>query len=163
MSKSKVVTNPNGANQYKADPRQAVFLASFLDPKSKTYSNALQSALKAGFAQEYAENITAQMPKWLLESLGDNELIKKAEQNLKEFLELDIVERQYNREGELISETINPQIGKLKQNSTHFTLERLNKAKYAQKSELDVRATVLNITELYEKTLEKKENEHIQD
>ena len=40
-------------NQYKPDPRQALFLKHYLDPKSPTFSNALQSALKAGYEQEY--------------------------------------------------------------------------------------------------------------
>ena len=39
------------------DPRQTAFLTYYLDPKSETFSNALQSGLKAGYKQEYAENI----------------------------------------------------------------------------------------------------------
>lgn len=72
-------SNPNKANQYKPDPRQSLFLQYYLDPKSKTFSNALQSALKAGFEQEYAENITGQMPTWLSENLGKNNRLEKAE------------------------------------------------------------------------------------
>jgi hypothetical protein len=61
--------NPNKANQYRPDPRQSLFLSYYLDPKSKTFSNALQSALKAGYEQEYAESITAKMPTWLSNAL----------------------------------------------------------------------------------------------
>lgn len=90
--RAKRKTNPNGVNQYTPpDPRQSVFLAFYLDPKSETYSNALQSALKAGYAQEYAESITAQMPAWLSESLGDNQRVLKAQQHLDEVLEVPIL------------------------------------------------------------------------
>jgi hypothetical protein len=75
-------------NQYKADPRQIDFLRFYLDPDSKTYSNALQSALKAGYEQEYAESITSIMPDWLSESIGEkNRLVEKAKKKLDIFLD----------------------------------------------------------------------------
>lgn len=70
------------ANQYKVDPRQALFLKAYLDPKSATFSNALQSALSVGYSREYAENITNQLPDWLAENLGTERMLKKAEKNL---------------------------------------------------------------------------------
>lgn len=79
--------NPNGANQWIADPRQQLFLAYYLDPKSKTFSNALQSALRAGFAQEYAESILSKMPDWLAEKVGNSSMLLKAERNLEEALD----------------------------------------------------------------------------
>lgn len=91
MAKSKkegVITNPNGANQWKADPRQQLFLAFYLDPKSTTFANALQSGIKAGFTQEYSENIMSKMPEWLSEKIGQSPLLLKAERNIAEFLEL---------------------------------------------------------------------------
>lgn len=100
----------------KPDPRQTLFLVNYLDPKSETFSNALQSALKAGYTQEYAENITHKMPDWLTEKVGDGYLIKKAEENLKEFLE----EKKDKR---------------LKADLTKFVLERLNKNKYSSRNE----------------------------
>lgn len=72
-----------GGNQWVADPRQQLFLKSYLDPKSPIFGNALQSALKAGYSQEYSENITSQMPDWLSESLGKTKLVIKAEKNLE--------------------------------------------------------------------------------
>lgn len=74
--------NPNGANQWVIDPRQELFLSSYLNPQSETWGNALQSGLKAGYTQEYSESLTAQMPKWLSEGLGDNILLQKASANL---------------------------------------------------------------------------------
>lgn len=113
--------NPNGANQYRVDPRQALFLSYYFDQKSKTFSNALQSALKAGYEQEYAETITAQMPKWLSESISEAKIIKKAEKNLDEFLE---------------KESEDPIDKKIKADMTKFALERLNKKKYSARTEL---------------------------
>jgi hypothetical protein len=86
--KGKRKSNPNGANQHLIDPRQQFFLAYYLDPKSETFSNALQSALKAGYAQEYAENLLSKLPDWLTDKVGKLNLLAKAERNLEEFLEL---------------------------------------------------------------------------
>lgn len=79
-------TNPNGANQWVVDPRQELFLSYYLDPNSETWSNATKSALKAGYGEEYSQNLTSQMPTWLSEKLGDNSLLKTALINLDEFL-----------------------------------------------------------------------------
>jgi len=69
------------------EPRQIEFLKHYLDPKSKTFSNALQSALKAGYSQEYSENITNQCPNWLSENLGNAKLLSKALKNIEELLD----------------------------------------------------------------------------
>lgn len=79
-------TNPNGANQWVVDPRQELFLSYYLDPNSETWSNATKSALKAGYGEEYSQNLTGQNPVWLSEKLGDNALLKTALVNLDEFL-----------------------------------------------------------------------------
>lgn len=115
-------TNPNGANQHKPDPRQSLFLALYLDPKSETFSNAFQSALKAGYEKEYAVVLTGQMPAWLSEKLKDNQLIAQAEKNLKEFTEMDP-----GRDSRW---------GKIKADISKFVVERLNKEKWAHRHEL---------------------------
>lgn len=68
-------------------PQQEKFLAAYTNPKSDTFSNALQSALKAGYSQEYSESITHQLPNWLSESLGKQKIVQKAERNLDIALE----------------------------------------------------------------------------
>jgi hypothetical protein len=113
-------TNPNKANQHKPDPRQSLFLQRYLDPNSKTFSNAYRSALKAGYEEEYAKNMTGQMPTWLSESINDLNLTRQAEKNLREYLELEPKDR--------TDKTI-------KADLTKFTLERLNKKKYSARSE----------------------------
>ncbi len=45
--------------------QQESFLSYYCDPKSETFSNAYQSAIKAKYSKEYAESITSQLPDWL--------------------------------------------------------------------------------------------------
>jgi phage terminase small subunit len=75
------------ANQWFSDPRQELFLAEYTNPKSPLWGNALQSALKAGYSQEYSENITNLMPSWLSEAIGKSKIIEKAEKNLESALD----------------------------------------------------------------------------
>lgn len=78
------------ANQYEADPRQLDFLRYYLDPKqSDTYSNIYQSAVKAGYSEEYAKVINSQVD-WLSENLRratKTKLVNKAVNNLDELLD----------------------------------------------------------------------------
>lgn len=70
--------------------RQTEFLRHYLAPQSETFGNALQSALKAGYSQEYSENITALMPDWLSESIGRRKrMLQKAEYRLETALDSD--------------------------------------------------------------------------
>lgn len=124
------MTNPKGANQYKIDPRQASFVAYYLDPKSETYSNCLQSALKAGYEQEYAENLLNIMPKWLSESMdisGDMRRLRKAEKNLDEVQNIPIYDEKGLPDPHLIDKRTKVDM---------FIAERLNKTKYSTRNEL---------------------------
>jgi len=114
------------------NPQQELFLQLFLDPKSDTFSNYRQSALKAGYKQEYADNISSRMPKWLDEALEDSTLVRKALDNLSDFVG--------NKE--------NPN---LQWDATKFTLSRLNKGKFSEKVEQEVKGNV-NITWTEQKT-----------
>jgi hypothetical protein len=98
------------------NPQQELFLKNFLDPNSETFSNYTQSAIKAGYSKEYGENISHQMPKWLDEALEDSTLVRKALDNLSEFL------------GD--RENTNARL-----DATKFTLTRLNKSKFSERVE----------------------------
>lgn len=72
------------------DPRQAKFLANYLDPNSKTYSNILQSALDAGYSREYAENFRIKEREWVSDSVGvvtKDKLVSKAKRVLDKSLD----------------------------------------------------------------------------
>lgn len=102
-------------------PQRQEFLKLYLDPKSPSFSNALQSGLKAGFSQEYSESITYQMPDWLAEALGNSRNSKRLEKsisNLEEIQELSIK----NEEGKII-----PEILKERTKVDMFITERLGK------------------------------------
>lgn len=104
------------------NPQQQEFLKRYIDPKSETFGNALQSALKAGYSQEYSEVITSQMPDWLAEALGKSKKVAKASNNLDLALEglLDDPERGAKQ---------------IQWKATEFTLERLNKQDYSTRTE----------------------------
>lgn len=55
------------SNQWQANPKQELFLDYYLDVNSETFANAYQSAIKAGYSEAYANEITAPTNKqeWL--------------------------------------------------------------------------------------------------
>lgn len=107
-------------------PQQELFLAEYTNPKSPNFGNALQSALKAGYSQEYSETITYQLPDWLSENLGDLKRLRKAEKNLDEVQNIQI----YNDEGKLDANLIDKRT-----KVDMFIAERLNKDKYSTRQE----------------------------
>lgn len=69
-------------------PQQIEFLAHYTDPKSATFSNAKASALKAGYSEEYAKNITGQLPDWLSENISRRKrMLAKAEKRLENLID----------------------------------------------------------------------------
>lgn len=111
------------------DERQIRFLALYTDPRSKTFSNAKQSAIEAGYSKEYAENITHLMPEWLSENIGDMSRLSKALDALDEALEIDV----FDEEGK-----INTSVFKTKVDVGKFVAERLGKDKYSKKTQTDI-------------------------
>lgn len=100
-------------------PQQQTFLANYLDPKSETWSNAYQSALRAGYSEEYAKNMTGQMPDWLSENIKDSSLLQTALNNLNEFLN-----------------TTDERAQNLKWDATKTVLKGLAKNKFSERTEL---------------------------
>lgn len=101
------------------NPQQELFLKNFLDPQSDTFGNYTQSGIKAGYSEDYSETISSQMPKWLDEALEDSALVRKALDNLSEFLG--------DRENHSI-----------RADMTKFTLTRLMKKKFSERVETDL-------------------------
>lgn len=126
------------ANQYEVDPRQAIFLKGYLDPKSETFSNALQSALRAGYSQEYSETILSKNLDWLSESVRTDSMLKKAERNLDELLDLPVEVQKiegYGEDKELVVKT-EPALVKIKADTSKFVSERLGKNRWSQRQEV---------------------------
>lgn len=125
--------NPNGANQFQLDPRQKLCWESYINPKSETFGNARQSAIKAGYVEDYADQITT--AEWFLGKLRRLNLLGKAEKVLDQTLEMDDTE-QVNINGETVTKR-NPALTKIKQDSAKFLAERLGKSEgYSTRSEL---------------------------
>ena len=108
-------------------PQQELFLAEYVNPKSPNFGNAMQSALKAGYSKEYAENITHLMPDWLSENIGDMKRLRRAEKNLSEVQEIDIINEHGKPDAQLIEKRTKVDM---------FVAERLNKSKYSTRNEL---------------------------
>ena len=132
------------------NPQQELFLSSYTDPKSPTFGNALQSALKAGYSQEYAENIMHLMPDWLSDNIGDLDRVRKAERNLKEVQEIKIVDEKGKVDAQLVEKRTKVDM---------FILERLNKQKYSPKTEVEgtLKVTKLVFDEAFRPDTESKE------
>lgn len=86
------VTNPNGANQYILDPRQKLCWESYTNPNSETFGNAKQSAIKAGYEEEYANQIT--VSEWFIEKLRRLNMLSKAEKVLDKTLSYEPVDEE---------------------------------------------------------------------
>lgn len=97
-------SNPNKVNQYTApDPRQSLFLSYYLDPKSDTFANALQSGIRARYTEEYSKTLMSQLPAWLSESISDQELLHKAEKRLKQILDFEPVDEEGRIDNSLLA------------------------------------------------------------
>lgn len=121
-------------------PIQIDFIRFYFNPKEKTFGNALQSGLRAGYSQEYSENITSLMPNWLSEIIGKKKrLLVKAENALEDTLDMPIEVQKlegYGDEKELVVRT-EPALIKIKQDTAKFIAETVGKDEgYSKRTEL---------------------------
>ena len=89
--KKKPKANPNGANQYLLDPRQKECWDLYVNPKSKTFGNATQSAIKVGYEPDYADQITT--AEWFKGKIRRLNLLDKAERNLDKIMDLPLEDK----------------------------------------------------------------------
>lgn len=86
----KASTKDTRADEF--NPKRQQFILNYFDKESITFGNVYQSAVKAGFSKEYAENITSLMPKWLSEIIGklqgSEDIVEKAERVANEILDM---------------------------------------------------------------------------
>lgn len=87
-SRENAKTNPNNANQWQLDPRQNICWAYYTDPKSETFGNATQSAIKAGYTEGTANTITA--TDWFVGRLWRLNATMTAEKKFKELLDVEL-------------------------------------------------------------------------
>lgn len=118
-------SNPNGANQYAIDPRQKMCWSYYIDPNSETFSNALQSAIKAGYTPEYANQITTS--DWFIGKVRRLNMLDKAERKLEKTLDYDVVDPQ---SGKVQTDLLRIQVDA----SKHLT-KTLGKEEYSERIE----------------------------
>lgn len=75
------------------DPRKARFLIAYFNQDSPVHGNMKQSAIVAGFSEEYANNLSALMPKWLSDFIGRRDLGTEAENHMRMVMSLPIVKQ----------------------------------------------------------------------
>lgn len=78
------------------DIRQKVCWEGYISPKSKTYGNAMQSALAAGYAHSSALNVTNQQ--WFRNKLRRLNMLSRAEKVFKKTLIMRTIDPETGRE-----------------------------------------------------------------
>lgn len=140
--KPKKQTTGKTTNQYTFDPRQEEAWKFFIDRESTTYSNAYLSAIRAGFSQGSAKQITT--ADWWLDKCRRMHLLSKAEKVLEHTITMEtnlpvvgmfgpIVDKETKKV--MMKEDHN--LLKIRQDSAKFVAERLGKNKgYSTRQEL---------------------------
>lgn len=119
-------SNPNGANQFLLDPRQNMCWALYIDPNSESFGNGTQSAIKAGYEPDYADQITT--VEWFKGKIRRLNLLDKAEKVLDMTLDMKTLDKSGFHKDKLL---------RIKQDSAKFLAERLGKGDgYSTRNEL---------------------------
>lgn len=108
------------------NPKAEIFAQFFMVPTSKTFMNARGSAIRAGYSEHYANNITIQRPKWYVELTETVDyrrarMLALAEQSLHD----TVASQSDDRDDK-----------KLKHDASKFVAERLGKDKYSTRQEV---------------------------
>jgi hypothetical protein len=108
------------------DPRVAVFKAHYTNPNSDTFMNVLQSALRAGYSQEYSESLGSKGVKWFTDLMEDAtvrraRMLIGAERSLERAINYDDTNKDY---------------AALKLKAASFVAERVGKDVYSARTEL---------------------------
>ena len=111
------------------DPRQTLFLQNYLDPKSKTFSDAYNSALKAKYSDNYAKQIASIGNEWLTDYNRRNNMLNKAENNLFEFLKMETFD--------------DTRLAYLKADISKFVASRIGREHYSERQEIEHSGNIL--------------------
>lgn len=120
------------------DTKKIQTIAYFKNPASDTFGNKKQSMIKAGYSALYADKV-ANRVKWLPSAVAfDVKLIKTAEKNLNDTLNLDTLDKDGN---------VSWDAHRLRLDATKFVLKTLAKQKYDDKSEQQAPQVQINIVQ----------------
>lgn len=135
------------------DPRRQKFAAAYLDPMSNTYANALQSALKVGFAVSYAEKILSTKPQWFGEIVRQTGNLEDARRNLDTDLNLPTETPvltafgPYKDKNKKMMYLPNPEVIAKRQKATFLVLEALD-PRFKKKEKNDPTGQVVVFTQI---------------
>lgn len=102
------------AEEIVTDPRRALFLQLYYDRESPTWGNAKQSAISAGFDDDYANQITYRKPEWWLGMVRQSDIGSLIEQHVTEVLNMPIVTQAMGPFGPIMkTETIVEETGEV--------------------------------------------------
>lgn len=123
VAKTKKVITKVEEEQYLFDPRQKLCWDLYIDPTSETFGNVTQSALRAGYAEQTADNIMC--AKWFKIRLNRLQMLEDAEKVLKEMVTMKT--KNSKIVGTKFVEMEDSQLVKIKQDTAKFLAERLGK------------------------------------
>jgi len=110
----------------KPNIKASMFATFYMSPTSETFMNVRQSALRAGYTETYADNITVQKPKWWVELIQSSD-----------FERAQILSKAQKRIFERLEDTSkNKDRLKIQTDVAKFALERLGKEHYSTRTEL---------------------------
>jgi hypothetical protein len=117
------------------DPRQKLCWEYYVDPKSETFANGKQSAIRAGFGEGYADRITT--AEWFKMKLEIMNMFDKSERVLNEMLDMPVEVLEHHGRGEEAETVVvtSPALVKVKQDTAKYVSERLGKKKWSQRVE----------------------------
>lgn len=139
------------------DPRQVLFIKYYFDPSSETFANCVQSGLRAGFSEEYSIILMSRMPKWVQSGkVKFDAMLQMAENNLLDALTMDpqvqamgpfgplykrvpVGKKVRGKKQKMREEPImitSMKIVELKNKTSQFVAERLNKKRWSMRTEL---------------------------
>jgi len=111
------------SNEIKLTAEQEDFRKLYLSPSSPTFMNAKQSAIAAGYSEEYADTITTRGYNWMKEIIADANRLKAAERVFDSVM----------NDGDL-SETSESE-KRIALDAAKFVASRLGKHKYSERHE----------------------------
>lgn len=119
------------------DPRQALTLSYYTNPKSETFGDLKNSCIRAGFSASYGDSITGKTVKWLSQNVVDDvKRIMQAEKNLDRYISLknDKLETKNDIEK-----------AKLQIDVSKFVLKTRARSKYSEDKEIETPNVTINI------------------
>lgn len=119
------------------DPRQADCWNRYINPKSETFANAKQSAISAGYEENYAAEI--KNCEWFKKRERKIRMKDRGEEVLEEMLDLPVVVIDHVGTGDKKTKVVVTDVGlvRIKQDTAKFVTERLGKDDgWSQRSEL---------------------------